>query len=344
MSTDIKWKDALLKSGLPLEYEVKAFLEREKKCLITWEQSYLRPDDDGVIKEFSYDINASYIKSPYDVEFMTECKYRTEGTKWFFMPEEYGGMDEIHLTCFMHAIDYFHSWSWDWNQYMPYCEMLGPLCSKGIEIYSNGENNSKSIRQAVSQLSYALAKQIIGTISDHIDEHGIRFREILIPVIVTTADLFRFKENITIEDIKKCSRPEDAAIKQELLIVRGNTDLSLYNHNMDIFSSFIASDEKLLQAKVNSFTKDLNHLFYVIAKHYCPQALVIVHHSEKNDAFVKLIEYINKFMFPSAELLAKRASFEKSISDSIETMKKKQLEKKAFEQNKQNDPPSSNQI
>ena len=74
----------------------------------------------------------------------------------------------------------------------------------------------------------------------------------------------------------------------------------------------------------------MNHLFHVISKNYCPQALVIVHHSQDNEAFMKLFEYIDEFIFPSKELLEQRVSYEKSLAIEIEALKtlKKVVNKK----------------
>ena len=273
-------------------------------------------------KEFSYDLDASYIKMPYDVEFMVECKFRSKGTKWFFLPEEYGGMDEIYPNSFMHAIDYFHQWTWPWNQYMPYCDNLAPLCSKGIEIYSHGNKNNKSIRQAISQLSYGLAKRITGTIRDHIDEkYGIHFREIFIPVVVTTAELFRFEEDLGIKEVKRASEPEAIATSHDILVVKRGADLSLYNHNMSLFASFVAEHEDLLTQKAKSFTDDIQRLFHVISQHYCPQALVIIHHSQAHVAFKRLFECVDKFIFPTKELLESRVAYDKNLVTRIEALK-----------------------
>ena len=46
-----KWKDFLLKSGLPLEYEVKELLDK-RKCISSFEYSYLRSDENKIINEF----------------------------------------------------------------------------------------------------------------------------------------------------------------------------------------------------------------------------------------------------------------------------------------------------
>lgn len=318
MSTNRKWKDALLKSGLPLEYEVKTFLQKEKKCLLRYEPSYLKCDDNGFEKEFSYDLNASYIRMPYDVELMIECKFRAEGTKWFFLPEEYGGMDEIYQNAFMHAIDHFHQWTWVWNDFMPYDNDVPPLCSKGMEVYENGEWNNKSIHQAVTQLSYGFAENIAETVRDHIDEeYGIHFRTLLLPIIVTTAELFRFKEGLGIDDIKAASAPEAVATNHDTLLIKAGADISLFNHNMFVFMTAFGEQKDLLAAKVQSFTKDIEHLFHVISKYRCPQALLVIRHSQDHTAFKRLFERVDRLLFPSDELLRRRDAFMQDLTRKI---------------------------
>jgi hypothetical protein len=56
----INWKDALLGSGVPLEYSVRSILEK-LGISDTREYKYLRPNEDGVETEFSIDLQASHI-------------------------------------------------------------------------------------------------------------------------------------------------------------------------------------------------------------------------------------------------------------------------------------------
>jgi hypothetical protein len=318
-----KWKDALLKSGLPLEYEVATFLENNKNCLLKNDHSYLKEDESSTVKEFSYDLNASYIKMPYDVELMIECKFRSPNTKWYFMPKQYGGMEEIHQNSFIHAIDHFHpKWSWKWEGYLPF--ELAPLCSKGIEIYDCGEHNNKSIEQAVMQLSYGFAEQITETIIDHIDEkYGIRFWSIFIPIIITTAELFRFKTNLTLEAISKADDPMAIAEPHDILIINGNKNLSLYKHNMNVFHALMAEQGELLVKNIKSFTDDIQHLFQVLAKYYCPAALVVIHHTQDNYALNKMFEYIDQFLFPTKEVKDKMTAYKTEIERRFKDLKTK---------------------
>ncbi|MBI5573834.1 MAG: hypothetical protein HY919_04695 [Elusimicrobia bacterium] len=100
------WKEYLLKSSIPLEFEVKKFLD-SKGCISDFEYSYLRTNENNASKEFSYDIDASYICDEHFVELMIECKYRHQSTKWVFIPEKYVVLHEVYPNSFMHPNDHF---------------------------------------------------------------------------------------------------------------------------------------------------------------------------------------------------------------------------------------------
>jgi hypothetical protein len=58
------WKDLLLSTGLPLENDVKKYLE-SRGCIASHEYTYLKPDEQGHEKQFSYDIDAAYIRGEF---------------------------------------------------------------------------------------------------------------------------------------------------------------------------------------------------------------------------------------------------------------------------------------
>lgn len=58
------WQQTLLSSGLPLENDIYAHLAK-RGCIGRFEYSYLKPDENSVDREFSYDVDASYIRGPY---------------------------------------------------------------------------------------------------------------------------------------------------------------------------------------------------------------------------------------------------------------------------------------
>jgi hypothetical protein len=64
--SDKKWKDSLLKTGLPLEYLVAEKLS-ELKYGIQGEYRYLRPNEQGIPTEFSIDLwERKGVKSAFD--------------------------------------------------------------------------------------------------------------------------------------------------------------------------------------------------------------------------------------------------------------------------------------
>jgi hypothetical protein len=86
-----KWKDALLRTSLPLEY-----LVAEKLCelgfFISGEYAYIRPTDKSPNAEFSVDIHSfKLFPSEEDVwanvHLLVECKYSYPGIKWLFSPQ-----------------------------------------------------------------------------------------------------------------------------------------------------------------------------------------------------------------------------------------------------------------
>nr|WP_319997623.1 hypothetical protein [uncultured Draconibacterium sp.] len=304
MHKETKWKDFLLKSGLPLEFEIREFLS-SKKCICDYDYTYLRENEANQLTEFSYDIDASYIEDSSTIDFMIECKYRHESTKWLFLPEKYNSHHEIFYTSFMHPNDHFVAG--ERTGLYKYPHKFAPLCSKGIELTTQGQN-PKSITQATLQLSYAMAEKYTSGFSYQIDERknrpsqGTNFYSI--PIIITTAQLFRLKENSSIESIKSSQEIEDIATKEEFIIMRSNESVHLEKYNVNIFDEFIQKrDLDNLKHYINSFNSDPEFVMSVIARHYCPSCFVIIHHTEDNIGLNKLFEYVDNVIDPDLATL-----------------------------------------
>lgn len=311
------WKDYLLKSGLPLENDVKNYLD-SKGCIASFEYSYLRRDESEIEKEFSYDIDASYIKEASFIDLMVECKYRHETTKWIFTPQAYGGTDEIDPNCFMHPSDHFVSLKFPFKGLFP--EQLAQLCSKGVEVTTSGDNE-KTITQAISQLCYAFAPKIVNSIEHQIKKLLVDdYIFYHVPVIATTAELYRLKDDVDIDIIKSASNLEEISEKHNCLVLKHPIGTHLEKYNSEIFREYLSSiEETKLAEKLCSFTDDLSHLFSVLAAHYSPQAIVIVHYSKQDNGFDSLFEYIDRLIKPPVDLIRKLKKQEKRF----EKIKKK---------------------
>ncbi|WP_347157457.1 hypothetical protein [Pontibacter chitinilyticus] len=322
-----KWKDFLLKSSVPLEYEVKRLLDNYG-CLSTFEYTYLRKDENQILNEFSYDIDASFIKGSHFFELMIECKYRDPSTNWIFTPENYEGFQEVKPYSFINPVDAFT----DFHKFrdLEY-EPLAPLCGKGIEITSDGQN-PKTISQAIYQLSYAMAEKVVIGMEHQYEKllGNIDMVFYPTPIIVTTANLFRLKENVSIEDIKKSKSIDEISTKEDCLILNNNTGKSLEDFNLKIFDDFISKyGRENLNKKLKSFNKDIEFVCSVFAKNYCPSAIAIIHFSELNTGFKKLFNFFEEIIKPSERTLKRleeKNNKLKEMSEKFEALKQNKNE------------------
>lgn len=294
-----KWKNFLLKSGLPLEYEVKTILDI-KNCISSFEYSYLRHDENSIINEFSFDINSAYIKGNHFFKLMIECKYRDSSTDWLFLPGKYGGPSELGHTSFLHPCDHFTKrakFPFKWPELPP----IGKACLKGVEITSESQN-PKTITQAINQLSYAMAEMIVDDMIHQIEELLATSEMIFynIPIIITTANLYRLNENITIEKLKETDTLLDIATKENCLVLETKIGKDLERHNKNIFLNFIKRyGKKTLEKKLNSFNENVDFICDVISSNYAPQSILIVQHTQDNKGLDKLFDLMNEVANPS---------------------------------------------
>jgi hypothetical protein len=274
----------------------------------------LRRDESEIVNEFSYDIDASFIKGGHFFDLMIECKYRDQSTNWVFTPESYGGISEINSYSFINPNDHF-------TQKKKFFELdyepLAPLCGKGIEINSEGQN-PKSISQAMNQLSYAMAEKILDGM-EHQIERLLGSSEIIfyhIPIIVTTANLFRLNENVTIEQIKQSNDLSDVSTEAECLILKSPIGKDLEKYNIEIFYRFIDKYSKdYLNKKLKSFNEDIGFVLSVIAKNYCPGAFAVIHFSKGNVGFKSLFEYLNEIVEPTEKTFNRERKNKKRMEE-----------------------------
>lgn len=312
------WKDICLQSSLPLEFEVMQQLRQYSNVVAQFGYTYLKENENHLTTEFSYDIDASYITNEYYIDLMIECKYRHNSVKWLFIPEEYGGYPETLPSSMIHVNDYFVS---DRECSLRFYDPtpIGPLCEKGVEILSD-KINPATITHAVNQLAYAIAEAYTSGIHQQISQQkwnednpesvpdfGTTLVPIhcAIPIIVTTADLYRLNPETTIKTIKEAESIEEVASKHTNILLRHSVGPHLLAHNEKTFSEFInnlpdISIESFLNPKYKDFPTLATHL----SKHL-PECILIVQHSD--NTFEDIFNFIDAFMFPSEEIKEKIA-------------------------------------
>ena len=224
------WKDHLLSSGVPLEYSVIRIFE-ELGIRDPGEYRYERKDANGLSQVFSVDVHSQKVDPHRDlrIECLVECKYRHDGTNWVFMPREYGevftrgpNFADLFVTmdqcCADRRLD---------RGVLEKFENTYPVCARGIELLPE-DANPKAIEQAVQQLRYAVVAKAIDAIQwqlfimDGLGERCSMY--VIIPIIVTTAALWRLKVGTTVEDVRNAEDITTVADPHDVLVLHQKPD------------------------------------------------------------------------------------------------------------------------
>lgn len=228
MSSDHKWKDALLRSGLPLEATVATQLESHG-CHVFGEYEFPVFPFEGQQLLRSVDLYAYWDLAAVDLKLAVECKYRRDGIRWFFMPPSMSTLraSDWITNCFV-------------SPFVPpwYCSTVFtapvvkfghhptkkgaemPVVSKGVEIIpgrggsDKQDTNESGIRNALHQARYAAATMMFGfppLASDQFDKYLSQSFRFILPIVVTTAELFVFNEKVGVTEIRSAADPGDIA-------------------------------------------------------------------------------------------------------------------------------------
>ena len=301
---DNKWKDFLLKSGVPLEFEIKKIL-KDLGFDSYSEHSYLRKDENNIVNEFSYDINSTLKIDNQLFELMVECKYRDESTNWIFIPEEYNESDRGAGTMsFLNTNDFFYKKEFPDFYKLINFDILAPLCSKGIEINSSGQN-PKTITQALHQLCYGIIDKVTEGMKQQLDENEDTEHLIFhhIPIIITTANLYRLKNSVTISEIKNADNFESIATREYMLLLEPKISLELEKYSYQKLDFFINEyGIEKLNSKLHKKNKIHNWTFKdhqkMISRDY-PEGILVIQHEQDNKGLSALIKILNEIARPS---------------------------------------------
>lgn len=327
MRNNNKWKDYFLKSGVPLEYEVKKLLDKHL-CSTKFEHSYLRKDKTDVLTEFSYDLNSVFIDEMNYFDLMIECKYRDPSTNWVFLPEYKTNKTSLSLNSILHPNDHFtieNKYNFELFE-MPFLAQTG---LKGIEITSDGQN-PKTITQAVNQLSYGLSRQYLEGMIEHLESNnGIEDMIFYhIPIIVTTANLYLLNENVSIDDIKKSNDINDIATEQTDLVINCNTGKDLEIYNRQIFNVLLDRfDKSYLKKRLKSKFDDVEMMISVLSRIHCPSSIYVINHKSGTDSFEKLFDLIQEIVHPTNKTIRFMKDKQKKAKLKKEYLKQKELNK-----------------
>ena len=252
----MKWKDRLLSSSVPLEYETGKLLV-EKGFFVDFDYKYQRLDNQ-LEKEFSIDLKAggfypflkdSEIEAKIDI--LIECKYRNPDVTWLFVPDI--NEDEYSLFTSKGAIKLIDEFTEFHYKGILFDSMngFGLRVVKGIEINNRtNEVHDTGIHHGINQLSYVLPSLI----EDHIFENlssdlGECHPYFLIPILVTSADLRILSDDFSTEKIKESNNFEDFSESVPYLFFHTDVYPSFKLHCRNTFATipFSANQQERLK-------------------------------------------------------------------------------------------------
>src|ERR1051326_4969391 len=184
------------------------------------------------------------------MECLVECKYRYDGTKWIFIPREYGGFGSSFADLFVAMDQCCIDRKLD-RSFVEKFEDKYPLCARGVELMPESVN-PKSIEQAVQQLRYAVVSRAVDAIDLQLFWGVFEPTPMLVsvPSIITTAQLWRLKLGVTVEDVRACDEIDEVADLHDVLVLQQKPD----NLNEK------DTKARLAEAFNASQTKDLNDI------------------------------------------------------------------------------------
>ncbi len=225
-STKHKWKDRLLSSSFPLEFDVaKKFAARG--FAIDADYSYARSDQ-GIEKDFSVDLLATAylpIDVPNEIKarllVLSECKYRTPNKRWLFLPEINSPDFFTQFTEPVKVIDKCSAYTMDNSNVRKLDQSIDDIAYKGIEVnLNNGEVQDVDIKHGINQLRYAIPRvikeQIFTNAMNHPDD-SVPF--LTSSILITTASMYILNEEATLGKIQKAQNFDEICTPVPYLIL-----------------------------------------------------------------------------------------------------------------------------
>lgn len=212
-----KWGESFLKTGLPLEHSAVVTLNSAGwACAPHQEQE--RPNREGELAWFEIDLCAHKSNDfESQIELLIECKYHDKSRFWFFLPWSSSDfMAEYHAT---EAGENLMANSRVFN-YCPFEVLvepdsdsalkLAPMSLWGAVVSHSGQKEENAIEKAIRQLA--------GAFVPYATERFYSLNNItptaLLPMIVTNADIYRLREDMSnLTSIARASSPDEVAKK-----------------------------------------------------------------------------------------------------------------------------------
>jgi len=230
----MKWKNALLLSSMPLEFEAGRFLV-DQGFAVNSDFRYAWKDFE-IVSDTAIDIYAKgnipsgAIDEYLQVELLVDCEHRAPDKVGFFLPDINLPGHLFSSGNTLRMIDQFSPYIIDPDIKNGFDSGLF-LCYKGMEIdLQTGEINDFIYKKGLSKLQNALPRLFTENIMMFLSgppEENIPF--LFCPVLLTTAPLYVMKSNISLEQIQSASDVKEIGAEVPFLIMRSDISPGLKN-------------------------------------------------------------------------------------------------------------------
>ena len=246
MSKD--WKNSLLSSGIPLEQSLRQTLINLGITSVS-EYAYERLNEEGINTIFSIDNYGKYypnFKGEHNQKLCVECfieaKYADDNKNWIFTPEAFPkslNLQEIYIV-----LDSLVE-KLKLKQINVSKENQDSFCGNGLVI-DNKSGNRYEIRRGIQQLIYALVNRTLEVIKKQLFglEDDRQVISVLVPILVTTAKLWRIETGLSIEDIKKSKDLQEVAKEREYLLLFEPPDNQMIRYSLSLVDEMIREELK----------------------------------------------------------------------------------------------------
>jgi hypothetical protein len=230
------WKEVLLRSGVPLEYEVAQMLAG-KGFDVDADFPYMRRDVEGE-KEHSIDVMAcKWLESGNSAHIclLVECKYRSPEKTLLLFEAPSSPNTPVAAGEAVHAYD----------EFVPYYLKLGcfdrleeqmPLVYKGVELHAN-DAVERDFRRSIEQLRYsapvALRRAFDMTFFGHPADNGAWF---FAKVVVTNARMMLVGTDVDVEGVQAAGALEDVATEVDATVLYSEYGPDYERHFRGVFA------------------------------------------------------------------------------------------------------------
>lgn len=238
----MKWGESFLKSGLPFEHLTLMMLE-DAGWVVMPHYEFRRADiEPGKTSEI--DLLASpAVEGQPELRLLIECKYHDPSRDWMLLPSA----TEAHLSE-SESLSAGEAVETDpfFLNYAPYDPLVdgstrtfydsAPRSIWGSVLAKNGTRQHNELQKALHQVATALVPYILDYHYNFANNHPCA----VVPMVVTSASLFRLREDIrTLDQVRSAEGPEEIAERVPWTWCYYSSPMWLKDRNMDLVDQWL---------------------------------------------------------------------------------------------------------